>query len=489
MTLPLRYPRPPLLAGLGPGHHVVESSAGTGKTYLLEHLFVDLVLSHAVPADQILVVTFTEKATAELVLRLRRLLGDLARLRPDDPQAVAAAQAPAAAAWVIDERARRLLGDALLAFDRIDILTIHAFCQRVLREHAFVQGRLFDEELVGTEAAFAEAFADVLRTHVAQDEGLAKVLAAWLGSGETVAGLRQLLADCDHTKAQCLRPEFDEARLSAALAAWPPLAGQGDQIRAALKAAKVNGNTINGVLRHLEALSRIVAGCEGNPWRFLVDGRAAKQADIDHVLARLPSENGAGIIATLASRLRALAAATVPLGAVAAQRFLPVVQARAARGKRSAGRFDFEDILRLVDQALADPGPAGHALAASLRRRYRHALIDEFQDTDEIQWSIFRRIFVDAADQHALTVIGDPKQAIYGFRGANVFTYLDARRALQPGTLRPPAAPAARPRREAGGARGGVRDRNRRGQAQGRRGPRGRPARARARARRDPGAR
>ena len=69
MSQPPRYPRPPSLSGLGSGHNVVESSAGTGKTYLLEHLFVDLVLTHGIPADQILVVTFTEKATAELVLR------------------------------------------------------------------------------------------------------------------------------------------------------------------------------------------------------------------------------------------------------------------------------------------------------------------------------------------------------------------------------------------------------------------------------------
>ena len=95
MSPPLRYPRPPSLSELGSGHNVVESSAGTGKTYLLEHLFVDLILTHAIPADQILVVTFTEKATAELVLRLRRLIGELAELRPDHPQAVAAANAPA----------------------------------------------------------------------------------------------------------------------------------------------------------------------------------------------------------------------------------------------------------------------------------------------------------------------------------------------------------------------------------------------------------
>jgi exodeoxyribonuclease V beta subunit len=88
-------------------------------------------------------------------------------------------------------------------------------------------------------------------------------------------------------------------------------------------------------------------------------------------------------------------------------------------------------MLALVSRALADPGPAGSVLLEALRRRYRHALIDEFQDTDDVQWSIFQRIFVESGGSHALTVIGDPKQAIYGFRGADVQAYLGARQALQ----------------------------------------------------------
>jgi hypothetical protein len=143
---------------LGRGHNVVESSAGTGKTFLLEHLFVDLILTHGLSCEEILVVTFTEKATAELVMRLRALIARLANLRADDAKAIEAAEAPADASWLIDEKAKKLLGEALLAFDRASIFTIHGFCQRVLREHAFVQGRFFDEELIGEEAAFTMPF-------------------------------------------------------------------------------------------------------------------------------------------------------------------------------------------------------------------------------------------------------------------------------------------------------------------------------------------
>src|SRR5215212_2198054 len=101
-----RYRKPPQLAELGLRHAVVEASAGTGKTYVLEHLVVDLLLTRGATLDQILVVTFTEKATAELIGRVRRKIEELQALRPGDA-ACASAEVPDAQCWLIDERARR----------------------------------------------------------------------------------------------------------------------------------------------------------------------------------------------------------------------------------------------------------------------------------------------------------------------------------------------------------------------------------------------
>ena len=430
MSQPLRYPRPRSLGQLGPGHKVVESSAGTGKTFLLEHLFIDLILTHHVAADQILVVTFTEKATAELVLRLRRLVGELANLRADHAEAIKAAGLPAAETWVIDESAKGLLDKALLTFDRNSIFTIHGFCQRVLRENAFVQGRLFDEELVGENTVFGEAFAEVLRKQVATDAGLTTLLGAWLGKARTIASLRELLLACGRADVSALRPAFDQARLSAAMAAWQPVAADDSGLQPRLKAAGMHGGTIKATLKRLARVSDILDHCAGDCIRFLAEADAAPGLDLALVLRNLAGLPADPVLASLGQRVGELEACVVSLKAAIAQRLLPLVGERAARRKRMAGHFDFEDMLVLVDRALADPGPAGIALLASLRARYQHALIDEFQDTDEIQWSIFRRIFVDAGDRHALTAIGDPKQAIYGFRGANVFTYLEARDVL-----------------------------------------------------------
>jgi len=431
---PVYYPRPRSLTALGPGHNVVESSAGTGKTFLLEHLFIDLILTRGASAEEILVVTFTEKATAELVLRLRRLLTRLADL-PAVSDQVEVAHAPAADVWTIDDQARARLRQALLAFDRANIFTIHAFCQRILREHAFVQGRLFDEELVSEEDSFAAAFHEVLRTKIASHAGLATAIEGWLESGKSIASLKELLCQCNAAGTKTQRPLFDEARLASALRAWQPVASSDELLKQRLKRAGVGSHSIQPVLNRLARVSEIVAACQGDAMRFVVamqgfPSEPRMGEGLAFVLGRLPDDEQDPTIAALVQTTRALHDNAMPLGAVLTQLLLPWVQQCATGRKRSAGRFDFSDMLNLVAAALADASPAGVALLATLRRRYQFALIDEFQDTDDTQWSIFRRIFVEADDGHALTVIGDPKQSIYGFRGADVHTYLQASQAL-----------------------------------------------------------
>ena len=160
MSAVVRYPRPPELNQLGTRHAVVEASAGTGKTYLLEHLVVELLLNHGARIEEILVVTFTERATAELCLRLRKKLSELCHLSADHPDT---ARLPDQECWLIDETARARLSDALLALDRATISTIHGFCLGILGDHAFLHQRMFDEQAVDESGAFHTAFVEALR--------------------------------------------------------------------------------------------------------------------------------------------------------------------------------------------------------------------------------------------------------------------------------------------------------------------------------------
>src|SRR5512147_2591901 len=151
---------------------VVEASAGTGKTFFLEHRVVDLILGAGAELGQILLVTFTDKAVAELRLRIRDLLDRTAR-------------AESSSGWPIDAAARTRLRAAVTAFDHAPIFTIHGFCHRILIEDAFAARRLFDQHQVADEVAFDDAFSALLRERFARLLPDRDLLGAFLETGRT----------------------------------------------------------------------------------------------------------------------------------------------------------------------------------------------------------------------------------------------------------------------------------------------------------------
>ena len=108
--------------------------------------------------------------------------------------------------------------------------------------------------------------------------------------------------------------------------------------------------------------------------------------------------------------------------------FLSRVENKLKLYKKATGQLDFDDMLLGVLEALK--GPGAQNLIEALRQRWRFALVDEFQDTDAVQWEIFKTIFIEGSRKQHLVVIGDPKQAIYGFRGADVYTYDAAKKQM-----------------------------------------------------------
>jgi exodeoxyribonuclease V beta subunit len=407
-------------------HAVIEASAGTGKTFTLEHLVVELVVSGDVPIDELLVVTFTEKATNELRLRVRAKLEELHRGGGDEPDD---AQVRAGDFWTIDDAAQGRLSRALHAFDGATIATIHAFCQRVLRENAFASGRLFEETQVDGRDAFGRALREALRREVACDPVRRPWLEAALRTGWSVGRIEELAWRCVQARGD-LRPEFDPAALEAAIAAFPVdearLLGGPDEMRRwgvhAATAKKVGSELYKLALAVEEARDA------GTAPDFVL---AAGDVDFPYLAEKLPGvlpqrgPTGHACAAALA-----LARSAPSLTGALAQVLLAPVQGELARRKRAAGQYDFDDMLALVDEALA--GPRGPSLVRAMRERWRYALIDEFQDTDETQWSIFRRAFFEQAPgaKSVVYLVGDPKQSIYRFRGADVETYLAARDAV-----------------------------------------------------------
>ena len=155
----VRVTRPSILGQVpGAGHVVIEASAGTGKTYTLEHLVVDLLLSTDTSIGRLLVVTFTDKGARELRSRVRSTIqGLLDGGGPRDPEP------DPGCCWTIDEAARRRLRRALDEFDEASISTIHSFCHRVLTEFSFDTRRPFEGEQVDGRRAFERTFTVCLR--------------------------------------------------------------------------------------------------------------------------------------------------------------------------------------------------------------------------------------------------------------------------------------------------------------------------------------
>ncbi|HSN26303.1 MAG TPA: UvrD-helicase domain-containing protein, partial [Kofleriaceae bacterium] len=409
-----RVPRPASLPPAGERFVVVEASAGTGKTYFLEHRVADLVIAGA-ELSQILLVTFTDKAVAELRMRIRDLLDRLSRaetpLPPPDAHSGGSISGSEPGCWELDDDARGRLRAAVTAFDHAPIFTIHGFCHRVLIEDAFAARRLFDQQQVADEDAFDDAFRALLRERFALVSPDRELLGAYLQSGKTVDNLRDLLLQCARTDAEPRRTFDPEAALRIVEAVQAEC-GTAEQRAELLETTKWKGKQ-RYAPDWLDAIGTALAR-----W----DGTAIGALEVCEKLADNKLANYAAS-ATLAGALSS-AGSVMSLDEAVAIQLLPAIVERIGADKAERGMFDYQDMLDLVDEAL--DGERGDDLAARLRTRTPWVMIDEFQDTDPTQWRIFSRVWLHE-QARGLTIVGDPKQAIYGFRGADVQTYLEAR--------------------------------------------------------------
>ncbi|KPF43565.1 exodeoxyribonuclease V subunit beta [beta proteobacterium AAP51] len=465
--LPAPRPLNPLTLPLQ-GSQLVEASAGTGKTWTIAALYLRLVLGHGGPGTaavrpllpgEVLVMSFTKAATRELSDRIRLRLvqaaacfrgtaplppGDdfLAALLQDHPEGPLREQA----AW--------RLALAAEAMDDAAVFTIDAWCQRMLREHAFDSGCLFDEELQADEAALRdEAVRDYWRQQVypLAGEVLALALATWpdvdalardarqlvsqpLAEAAPAGSLADVITTADAQRRQALAAlKHGWAERTEAMRAWlqAQLAPKVSVFnRRKLQPAKAEGWLDALRAWALDEEAQVLKGYLGLTSTALdrltpaglQDARADAGATMD-----IPPEFAA--FEALLAALPALPRAATALRAHAAAQ----VQARLQVLKQQAGRFGFADMLQRLNDALDEAlqGAAAGRLRERIVAQYPVALIDEFQDTSPVQLSIFNRLYGVGRTPpgQALLLIGDPKQAIYAFRGADIHSYLQARRA------------------------------------------------------------
>nr|WP_199066526.1 exodeoxyribonuclease V subunit beta [Chromobacterium sp. ASV5] len=426
------------------GINLIEASAGTGKTWTIAALFARLLLEESdgetpPTIDQLLVVTYTKAATAELRERLRRRLTELAAALAEEPcdddflLRLAERFPPGPAR----DLARQRLNAAITGFDAAAIYTIHGFCQRVLTDAAFESGQTFEAELVSDDdGRLAEIVDDFWRRRIVDDPLLSQVL---VEQGETPDGwLAEIRPYLSKPYLRLRAPSADllrEAR-GRAEASWRALAADAGQAEAAYSLLReVKGFNARSyspaiVERAIAALQTCLAEPEGLP-ELSREARKALDKLLPENLAKGVKKGFDAPAHPLFSRVADWLAAwdgyLAAIGEALAGLKLELIQwtneqLAARRGSERSRSFD--DLLTDLGAALLRPD-SGPALAAQVARSFRVALIDEFQDTDPTQYQIFRRCFVE--EQRPVFLVGDPKQAIYSFRGADIFAYLAAR--------------------------------------------------------------
>jgi len=424
------------------GVNQIEASAGTGKTWNICALYVRLLLEKNLNADQILVVTFTKAATAELHERIRGRLAELHRaidLDDDggDPFIQRLFETTLAPEGGIErDAALKVVRRALRTFDQAAIHTIHAFCQRALQEAPFAAAMPFAFEMEADDAALRfEMAADFWREQVEPVAHAHPAFAAWLVAKragpasldeQLARRLKKPLAQLRWGKADPGASGADpQAGFDAACEVW---CAERDAIVGLLAQAQERLSKTTHKPDHVSAAiaawSEYFAqgDCHAPPPRAALKLTASALKKATKVKFEPPEH-------AFFEHAEALAAAVVAAEAAQRARWLSLVQAwldyapaELAARKRTRRVVSFDDLLSNLYRALA----AHPWLADALRTRYPAALIDEFQDTDPLQFAIFSRIFAPAGP---LFLVGDPKQAIYSFRAADLHTYLTARAA------------------------------------------------------------
>ena len=396
---------------------IIEASAGTGKTYALQSIVLKLVSDETSPVDikNILLVTYTEKAAGELKDRIRAILQEAHCLSPD--------------------------------FNEATICTIHSFCRELLTAYAFenrvpmemdvgcansdfvhravraaLLGATFKARYAETYAAFMEAggfdSADALAVQAEKelDDFAARDEQPPEPQRMDDAALRELVATAASTA-------FDAGEVSIHRSDEPKFLSACKNIAEAVKGLDP-GNLSGFVLSVVECAKC----CNNLNPRVTGSGKGVRLQDVRPDLKRF------------ADAVRNVAA--VVKGQMAGD-LVRMAWPEFKRLKAEAAALTFDDLVTraarvIEEEAEREDSGARSALLESIRRRYRIALVDEFQDTDRKQWTIFRRIFgakvnrlegggVPSPAQGFLLVVGDPKQAIYGFRGADVAAYLSAK--------------------------------------------------------------
>ena len=413
------------------GVTMVQSGAGSGKTYTIIHLYLRalLQLPQAAEAHNILVLTFTRAATAELQTRVRTLLSQTLQQLQQGKKIHITPNSSISP--------EKTINAAIYSMDEAAIFTIHGFCKHVLEEYSFLCGQPQGAELTGEQDSIGmditedywrrlysedQMFVSYVMQHYNSPQELYQELHKYTGR----PGLDIVVADSAEEGKE-LQQQLHEAHQEAA-SLWQRQRDKITQLlltSEALNRNKYRKDSLPGWFAQMDNLlsqsptaaplfQQFSKFCSSDIQQNCKKGHDPPRHEFFNICEKLRE---AHTKTTLYHAARFSQWQRDYIEYMDEQR-----HQRCLRG----GTLGYHDLLLRLYEALGDK-ERGQQLAARLRQRFPVALIDEFQDTDELQYRILSRIY-SGDDESCLYYVGDPKQAIYGFRGADVFSYMQATR-------------------------------------------------------------
>ncbi|MEY3219018.1 MAG: exodeoxyribonuclease subunit beta [Pseudomonadota bacterium] len=431
------------------GINLIEASAGTGKTYTIATLVVRLLIENGLNINQILVVTFTEAATTELKDRIGKRLEQMRQifsiiLEKDIPITYEKDETlfEIAKNHPEPQLALEKINSAIYGFDEAAIYTIHSFCRKTLQEFAFESGALFDTELVSNQTAILEEIAqDFWRKNLYQEnpffldylisqkftlENLVSLLnkPSWYTNWDSLKLVPRVSLKTLPFSEETYIVQYQKVQIL-----WQQFQSDiADRLFSAIKNNYLDGRVYQEkrLINWLKELDLFFKGNKTTPilpekfQNFTINelNRNAKNKTFDHVFfgeSQILFDQANALLNHYQQQILQLK-----------HRLLHYANVEFKTRQQQQHIQSFDDLLLDLFHALRK-SKAREKLINVINYKYKAALIDEFQDTDNLQYTIFHELF----KEKCLFFIGDPKQAIYGFRGADIFSYIEASKQAQ----------------------------------------------------------
>ncbi len=429
---------------------VIEASAGTGKTYSLEHLVIRYIAEKGYDISEILAVTFTEKAALELKSRIRALLRETINESSN----------------LYSKRETERLRKAFTGFSDAQIFTIHAFCQSCIKNYPFESKAAFRTAIMDSKDLYRETVLDYFRT--AEDDldscyqSFRKNNKEFEDAADFFISLLENPSVLEAEENTVIPGKEDVERLEENIFMFNNSSGPVYQAVRALYECSFDSGTVENISKtvklgfrdstfeKLSALLRLVASSQslyeifsddftadaGKLRKLTIEfirGRGFDPESLDNKSFQLVKavSDFFNAVDMFADRDESGSVINYLYHNIAGFTFIKKASEKissiAERKKKSASLLDFNDLIRITRDSVSNPDSS---LNAELMRKYKVVLVDEFQDTDLAQWEIFSRIFNQKS--HVMILIGDPKQSIYRFRGADLEIYFRAVESLSP---------------------------------------------------------